>query len=108
MKFTLTIPFITTVVLGCENCYGPRDDSVHVRNVRRMQPESQNAHVGPRAPLEWGQLNFLQTTDTHGWLEGLTFLNSSKTFIEINTIADISRSRTMELTGAIMQPSLGT
>ncbi|MCJ1268414.1 hypothetical protein MMC22_008302 [Lobaria immixta] len=70
MKFTLTIPFITTVVLGCENCYGPRDDSVHVRNVRRMQPESQNAPVGPRAPLEWGQLNFLQTTDTHGWLEG--------------------------------------
>lgn len=35
-----------------------------------MQPESLNATTKPKAPLEWGQINFLQTTDTHGWLEG--------------------------------------
>ncbi|KAI9808489.1 MAG: hypothetical protein M1826_004134 [Phylliscum demangeonii] len=40
------------------------------RLVRRMQPHALNATTGPRAPLEWGQLNFLPTTDTHGWLEG--------------------------------------
>ncbi|KAF2197995.1 hypothetical protein GQ43DRAFT_379718 [Delitschia confertaspora ATCC 74209] len=35
-----------------------------------MQPDAQNATTGPKGPLEWGQINFLHTTDTHGWLEG--------------------------------------
>ncbi|KAF1848677.1 ser/Thr protein phosphatase family [Cucurbitaria berberidis CBS 394.84] len=35
-----------------------------------MQPDAQNATTSPRGPLEWGQINFLHTTDTHGWLEG--------------------------------------
>ncbi|KAF2103481.1 hypothetical protein NA57DRAFT_63997 [Rhizodiscina lignyota] len=35
-----------------------------------MQPDARNATSGPRAQLEWGQLNVLHTTDTHGWLEG--------------------------------------
>lgn len=37
-----------------------------------MQPSAQNATAAntPRGPLEWGQINFLHTTDTHGWLEG--------------------------------------
>ena len=35
-----------------------------------MQPEALNATTSPTRPLEWGQLNFLHTTDTHGWLEG--------------------------------------
>lgn len=35
-----------------------------------MQPGAENATVQPRSDLEWGQLNFLHTTDTHGWLEG--------------------------------------
>ncbi|MCJ1289071.1 hypothetical protein MMC34_000603 [Xylographa carneopallida] len=61
---------VAPVVLACDNCYGPRDDAVHVRNVRRMQPGALNATTGPRAPLEWGQLNIIHTTDTHGWLEG--------------------------------------
>ncbi len=55
---------------ACDDCYGPQNDVVHTRNVRRMQPDAQNATVKPRAPLEWGQLNFLHTTDTHGWLAG--------------------------------------
>ncbi|KAI4281210.1 MAG: hypothetical protein L6R38_003871 [Xanthoria sp. 2 TBL-2021] len=55
---------------ACDDCYGPRDDAAHVRHVRRAQPDAQEATVAPRGPLEWGQLNFLHTTDTHGWLEG--------------------------------------
>ncbi|OCK79951.1 hypothetical protein K432DRAFT_298685 [Lepidopterella palustris CBS 459.81] len=35
-----------------------------------MQPGAQNATTQPKGPLEWGQINFLHTTDTHGWLEG--------------------------------------
>ncbi|KAB8527821.1 hypothetical protein FH972_025472 [Carpinus fangiana] len=35
-----------------------------------MQPEAQKASTKPKGPLEWGQVNFLHTTDTHGWLEG--------------------------------------
>ncbi|KAJ8105838.1 hypothetical protein ONZ43_g7264 [Nemania bipapillata] len=33
-------------------------------------PTRLNASYGPSSALEWGQLNFLHTTDTHGWLEG--------------------------------------
>jgi hypothetical protein len=47
--------------LACDSCYGPQDEVVHVRNVRRMQPGVPNATVGPSSPLEWGQLNFLHT-----------------------------------------------
>ena len=57
-------------VLACDGCYGPQEDVVLTRHVRRMQPEALNATTGPRAPLAWGQINFLHTTDTHGWLEG--------------------------------------
>lgn len=60
--------------LACEAdhaCYGELEhDVVLTRNVRRMQPDAQNATSLPRGPLPWGQLNFLHTTDTHGWLEG--------------------------------------
>ena len=54
----------------CDDCYGPKKEAAHVRNVRRMQPGAPNATSLPRAPLEWGQINFLHTTDTHGWLSG--------------------------------------
>jgi 2',3'-cyclic-nucleotide 2'-phosphodiesterase (5'-nucleotidase family) len=56
---------------GDHSCYGPlKDDVVLTRNVRRMQPDAQNATTTPKSPLEWGQINFMHTTDTHGWLEG--------------------------------------
>ena len=70
------LPIKSLVVLfavgafACDDCYGPRNHAAHVRHVRRAQPDAQEATVAPRAPLEWGQLNFLHTTDTHGWLEG--------------------------------------
>ncbi|CAI6341025.1 unnamed protein product [Periconia digitata] len=54
-----------------DSCYGtPSHDVILTRSVKRMQPDALNATSGPKAPLEWGQINFLQTTDTHGWLEG--------------------------------------
>ncbi|KAI1452001.1 Metallo-dependent phosphatase-like protein [Annulohypoxylon moriforme] len=56
--------------LACSGCFGPVDHVEHVRHVKRMQPEAINATYGPTRALEWGQLNFLHTTDTHGWLEG--------------------------------------
>ena len=65
--------FFAFLAIGsaCDDCYGPHNAAAHVRHVRRMQPGAENATVKPRAPLEWGQLNVLHTTDTHGWLEGL-------------------------------------
>ncbi|KAL2352406.1 Metallo-dependent phosphatase-like protein [Cryomyces antarcticus] len=56
--------------LACESCESPQSDVILTRNVRRMQPDAQNATSHSRGPLEWGQINFLHTTDTHGWLEG--------------------------------------
>ena len=48
-------------VSACHSCYGPSSTVLHDRVVRRMQPGARNATVDPRAPLEWGQLNFLHT-----------------------------------------------
>lgn len=76
MKFKFSITSILFLVLssqsvkGCDDCYGPTNLVTHERIVRRMQPAAENATTGPRGPLEWGQINFIHTTDTHGWLEG--------------------------------------
>ncbi|PYH89803.1 hypothetical protein BO71DRAFT_362710 [Aspergillus ellipticus CBS 707.79] len=35
-----------------------------------MQPGDVAAETGPKGPLPWGQINFIHTTDSHGWLEG--------------------------------------
>ena len=57
---------------SCENVWkrDTAEDIVLTRQVRRQQPDARNATSLPRAPLQWGQLNVLHTTDTHGWLEG--------------------------------------
>ncbi|KAI1336196.1 Metallo-dependent phosphatase-like protein [Xylariaceae sp. FL0016] len=55
---------------ACGGCFGPTNHVEHVRHVKRMQPDALNATYGPSRALEWGQLNFMHTTDTHGWLEG--------------------------------------
>ncbi|KAH8816805.1 Metallo-dependent phosphatase-like protein [Xylogone sp. PMI_703] len=34
------------------------------------QPTAPSPVAAPMRPLPWGNLNFLQTTDTHGWLAG--------------------------------------
>ncbi|KAF3064909.1 hypothetical protein GL218_02310 [Daldinia childiae] len=62
--------FIRNVV-ACSGCSVSVGHVVeHVRHVKRMQPDAINTTYGPTRALEWGQLNFLHTTDTHGWLEG--------------------------------------
>ncbi|PYI10669.1 hypothetical protein BO78DRAFT_383078 [Aspergillus sclerotiicarbonarius CBS 121057] len=35
-----------------------------------QQPDANNATNWPWRPLPWGEINFLHTTDTHGFLEG--------------------------------------
>ncbi|KAG8739790.1 hypothetical protein FRC10_005173 [Ceratobasidium sp. 414] len=37
-----------------------------------MQPDATTSSSWPSAPLEWGDINFLHTTDSHGWLLGHT------------------------------------
>jgi 2',3'-cyclic-nucleotide 2'-phosphodiesterase (5'-nucleotidase family) len=75
-SFTMHLQSISLVLLSaaatlaCDSCYGPTNYDIHTRHVRRQQPDALNATTGPRAPLEWGQLNFLHTTDTHGWMAG--------------------------------------
>jgi hypothetical protein len=55
---------------ACDDCTAEKREILQTRLVRRMQPDALNASSTPKGPLEWGQINFLQTTDTHGWLEG--------------------------------------
>ncbi|KAK4661891.1 uncharacterized protein QC763_0107680 [Podospora pseudopauciseta] len=63
---------VPVVVLACDGCFGPIEEHVskHVRVVKRMQPGALDASYGPTRPLQWGQLNVLHTSDTHGWLSG--------------------------------------
>jgi 2',3'-cyclic-nucleotide 2'-phosphodiesterase (5'-nucleotidase family) len=71
MHYSPVTTVLTTIIataFACEPCEHPERDIVLTRNVRRMQPEAVGAVSEPRAPLEWGQLNFMHTSDTHGWL----------------------------------------
>jgi 2',3'-cyclic-nucleotide 2'-phosphodiesterase (5'-nucleotidase family) len=71
MHFSVvTLLGLLQAAAACDSCYGPTDFVMHERVVKRMQPTAENATTGPRGELEWGQVNFLHTTDTHGWLEG--------------------------------------
>lgn len=99
-SFVLNLLF-AIATLACDDCYGPQGSAAHVRNVRRMQPDAQGATVKPRAPLEWGQLNFLQTTDTHGWLEGFAILHLIASTVLTFEIG-ILRSRITVQIGEIM------
>ncbi|KAJ0426785.1 Metallo-dependent phosphatase-like protein [Aspergillus carlsbadensis] len=42
------------------------DTNVHPQ----QQDEGSDTTELPRAPLPWGKVNFLHTSDTHGWLDG--------------------------------------
>ncbi|KAI8458527.1 Metallo-dependent phosphatase-like protein [Phakopsora pachyrhizi] len=37
---------------------------------RRHQPSASDPKASPTRPLEWGDLNIIHTTDSHGWLIG--------------------------------------
>lgn len=64
----LVISFIISVVTACSSCEG--ETTVYPRLTRRMQPEAQDAATPPKKPLNWGEINFIHTSDSHGWLEG--------------------------------------
>jgi 2',3'-cyclic-nucleotide 2'-phosphodiesterase (5'-nucleotidase family) len=64
------LALLLPIASACDSCYGPVNLVEHERVVRRMQPDASNSVSGPKGELEWGQLNFMHTTDTHGWLEG--------------------------------------
>ncbi|ODH47650.1 hypothetical protein GX48_06267 [Paracoccidioides brasiliensis] len=68
--FHCLLACIAPSIYACDSCYGPSDYTSHKRLVRRMQPEAPKATTKTKGPLEWGQINFLHTTDTHGWLAG--------------------------------------
>lgn len=70
LQTTLLAALAAAAAFACDSCYGPANPAIHTRLVRRMQPDALNATVSPKGPLAWGQLNFIHTTDTHGWLEG--------------------------------------
>ncbi|KAM5440457.1 hypothetical protein McanMca71_003939 [Microsporum canis] len=72
MRFStlVSLAACAAAALACDSCSDPGKPAQHNRLVRRMQPEAKGALTKPKGPLEWGQLNFLHTTDTHGWLEG--------------------------------------
>ncbi|CAE6455964.1 unnamed protein product [Rhizoctonia solani] len=53
------------VVLAC----GGDHDHTYAK---RMQSDATASSSWPSAPLEWGDINFLHTTDSHGWLLGHT------------------------------------
>ena len=38
--------------------------------VKRKQDDSPDAPNAQIRPLTWGEINFLHTTDIHGWIEG--------------------------------------
>ncbi|EUC59142.1 vacuolar protein [Rhizoctonia solani AG-3 Rhs1AP] len=61
----IAIACLLPVVLAC----GGDHDHVHPK---RMQPDATASSSWPSAPLEWGDINFLHTTDSHGWLLGHT------------------------------------
>lgn len=72
-SFTAAATLITAGLMAgsraCDSCFGPINRVEHVRHVKRMQPDANNATYGPtRGALEWGQVNFLHTVcvSTHG------------------------------------------
>ncbi|KDN43234.1 hypothetical protein RSAG8_06201, partial [Rhizoctonia solani AG-8 WAC10335] len=61
----LGLALATRGILAC----GGHGEHAHPP-VRRVQPGATPSTTWPTVPLEWGNINFLHTTDTHGWLLG--------------------------------------
>lgn len=72
-KLTLFVGFYFGLVSGCE------DDHSHGHDhFRRLAPST--PLTPPTRPLDWGNVNVIHTTDTHGWLLG----HQKKSFPEPN------------------------
>jgi len=59
---------LLAVVRIARTCDGHDHDHAHERLVRRSS--SSSVIAAPKVPLEWGDINFIHTTDSHGWLLG--------------------------------------
>jgi 2',3'-cyclic-nucleotide 2'-phosphodiesterase (5'-nucleotidase family) len=66
MKFSRSLGAVATFAAYAHAC---GDDHNH-SHAKRAQPESTPSSSWPRGPLPWGDVNFLHTTDSHGWLIG--------------------------------------
>ena len=65
----LTSLFVLSFILAARACSDDSDEHAHGHaHVRREYPQTYLAP--PTRPLVWGDLNFIHTTDTHGWLLG--------------------------------------
>lgn len=60
---------LVPLAFACDSCE-EGEKSAYPRFTRRMQPEAEDAVTQPRGPLTWGEINFIHTSDSHGWLEG--------------------------------------
>ncbi|KAI0310757.1 Metallo-dependent phosphatase-like protein [Amylostereum chailletii] len=62
------------LVEACADGHQDHDDHGHQSrlnpNVRRASPSSPFQLPPPTRPLEWGDVNIIHTTDSHGWLLG--------------------------------------
>lgn len=72
MKAFLTSTLLTLFAVGAVACPGEEhdhahDDHAHVHS-KRLFPQTQLPV--PTRPLEWGDVNIIHTTDSHGWLLG--------------------------------------
>lgn len=66
----LKLALAISAASACSSCDGGEEPAAYPRFTRRMQPGAVNATTQPRGPLHWGQINFIHTSDSHGWLEG--------------------------------------
>ena len=70
LSLFLKAAFAISIVSACPSCDDEGESAVYPRFTRRMQPGAVDAVTKPKGPLNWGQINFIHTSDTHGWLEG--------------------------------------
>ena len=63
MLLVLTILGLLSVVSACSDD-GASDDQL------RLRAASSSPQTPPSRPLQWGDVNIIHTTDTHGWLLG--------------------------------------
>lgn len=70
LSILIGLTAVIFAVSACPSCEGEEESSVYPRVMRRMQPGALDATTKPRGPLNWGEINFLHTSDSHGWLEG--------------------------------------
>lgn len=63
---------LASAVRACGDDHDHAHDHSRSRVVKRVQEYSSSSWsiAGPTRPLEWGELNVIHTTDSHGWLLG--------------------------------------